>query len=198
MLNGMKLIGHITPKSSAEIASSRFGLGLEKIDRYLYDPTPVYDPLAQTGVKYVRIQSGWMRTEKEKGVYDWNWIDDIRRPISCHAGMEHGYAFATAIRFGRRGRRMSAEPSVSLRSFVRKKRRQGQIRVGMREAIPRKGQNVRNMERAGRQTLLAARCECGRIREVCEAHIGGDTRGRFRGKSACRFVFLLRLNDVSA
>lgn len=77
MLNGMKLIGHITPKSSAEIASSRFGIGLEKIDRYLYDPTPVYDPLAQTGVKYVRIQSGWMRTEKEKGVYDWNWIDDI-------------------------------------------------------------------------------------------------------------------------
>ena len=70
MLNGMKLIGHITPKSSAEIASSRFGIGLEKIDRYLYDPTPVYDPLAQTGVKYVRIQSGWMRTEKEKGVYD--------------------------------------------------------------------------------------------------------------------------------
>ena len=73
----MKLIGHITPKSSADIASSRFGIGLEKIDRYLYDPTPVYDPLAQTGVKYVRIQSGWMRTEKEKGVYDWNWIDDI-------------------------------------------------------------------------------------------------------------------------
>lgn len=90
MLNGMKLIGHITPKSSAEIASSRFGIGLEKIDRYLYDPTPVYDPLAQTGVKYVRIQSGWMRTEKEKGVYDWNWIDDIvdQSRVTRHGTMD--------------------------------------------------------------------------------------------------------------
>lgn len=73
----MKLVGHITPKNSSEIRNSRFGIGLEKIDRYLYDPAPVYDPLAETGVKYVRIQSGWMRTEKEKGVYDWKWIDDI-------------------------------------------------------------------------------------------------------------------------
>ena len=73
----MKLVGHITPKNSGEIRNSRFGIGLEKIDRYLYDPAPVYDPLAETGVKYVRIQSGWMRTEKEKGVYDWKWIDDI-------------------------------------------------------------------------------------------------------------------------
>ena len=77
MLHGMKLVGHITPKNSSEIRNSRFGIGLEKIDRYLYDPAPVYDPLAETGVKYVRIQSGWMRTEKEKGVYDWKWIDDI-------------------------------------------------------------------------------------------------------------------------
>ena len=77
MLHKMKRIGRISPKSSSEIKKSRFGIGLEKIDRYLYDPSPVYDPLCRTGVKYVRIQSGWMRTEKERGVYNWKWIDDI-------------------------------------------------------------------------------------------------------------------------
>ena len=28
-------------------------------------------------VKWIRLQSGWARTEKEKGIYDFAWLDDI-------------------------------------------------------------------------------------------------------------------------
>lgn len=76
-MHRIKKIGRIVPKKSSEIAKSRFGIGLEKLDRGLYNPDPVYDPLAELGVKYVRIQSGWARTEKEKGCYDFTWLDSI-------------------------------------------------------------------------------------------------------------------------
>lgn len=76
-MHGIKKIGHVVPKKSSEIAESRFGIGLEKLDRNLYNPEPAYDPLAEIGVKYVRIQSGWARTEKEEGSYDFTWLDSI-------------------------------------------------------------------------------------------------------------------------
>ena len=70
-------IGQIQPKNSKQISYSRIGLGFEKLDRDLHDPTKAYDKLAQTGVKWIRLQSGWMRTEKEKGVYDFAWLDSV-------------------------------------------------------------------------------------------------------------------------
>ena len=43
----------------------------------MFDPEKAYDKVAAIGVKWVRIQSGWARTEKEKGVYDFAWLDSI-------------------------------------------------------------------------------------------------------------------------
>ncbi|MDD3334937.1 MAG: beta-galactosidase [Eubacteriales bacterium] len=74
---GMTSIGHVAPKHSREIASSRIGVGLEKLDRNLYDPTACYEPIGELGVKWVRIQSGWCRTESMRGVYDFSWLDSI-------------------------------------------------------------------------------------------------------------------------
>ena len=70
-------IGNVKPKSALEVKISRFGVGFEKLDRGLFDPNKAYDKAAQLGVKWVRLQSGWARTEKEKGVYDFAWLDDI-------------------------------------------------------------------------------------------------------------------------
>ena len=70
-------IGQVKPKRSVDIKKSKIGIGFEKLDRYAFDPEKAYPFLAQTGVKWARIQSGWMRTEQEKGVYDFAWIDDI-------------------------------------------------------------------------------------------------------------------------
>ena len=70
-------IGDVRAKSAREVKTSRLGIGFEKLDRAVFDPEKAYAPLAKIGVKYVRIQSGWQRTEREKGVYDFEWIDKV-------------------------------------------------------------------------------------------------------------------------
>ena len=70
-------IGKIDYKNSQSVVFSRLGLGFEKLDRGVFDPSKAYDKVARLGVKKIRIQSGWMRTEKEEGVYDFSWLDEI-------------------------------------------------------------------------------------------------------------------------
>lgn len=69
--------GKIEYKKSKDISFSRLGIGFEKLDRGVFDPNKAYDKVAALGVKKIRIQSGWMRTEKEEGVYDFAWLDLI-------------------------------------------------------------------------------------------------------------------------
>lgn len=73
----LKKSGQIKPKASNEIKHSKLGLGFEKLDRDVFDPEKAYDKVAETGVKWARIQSGWQKTEREKGVYNFEWIDSI-------------------------------------------------------------------------------------------------------------------------
>lgn len=73
----MKKIGTLKHFSSKEIKTSRISIGFECLDRELFKPEPCYDPLAKTGVKYARCQTGWARCEKERGVYDFSWLDTV-------------------------------------------------------------------------------------------------------------------------
>lgn len=70
-------IGEIKAKNSKDIKFSKIGLGFEKLDRDAFDPTKCYDKISALGVKWARIQSGWAKTEREKGVYDFEWLDKI-------------------------------------------------------------------------------------------------------------------------
>ena len=70
-------VGRIVPKNSNDILKSRIGLGFEKLDRDVFDPEKAYDYVAKTGVKWARLQSGWQRTEREKGVYRFEWLDKV-------------------------------------------------------------------------------------------------------------------------
>jgi hypothetical protein len=70
-------LGKVEVKASKDVKSSRLGLGFEKLDRDVFDPEKAYDKVAQLGIKWIRIQSGWQRTEKTKGIYDFDWIDKI-------------------------------------------------------------------------------------------------------------------------
>lgn len=70
-------IGRIATKSALETKKSPFGIGFEKLDRAVFDPEKAYDKISEVGAKWVRLQSGWARTEKEEGVYDFAWLDDI-------------------------------------------------------------------------------------------------------------------------
>ena len=73
----LKYVGKIKAKKSNEIKYSKISLGFEKLDRAVFDPEKAYDKVADCGVKKARIQSGWARTEKEKGIYNFEWIDSI-------------------------------------------------------------------------------------------------------------------------
>jgi len=73
----MNVCGKIQPKKAADVEFSRLGIGFEKLDRDAFDPKKAYDKISEIGVKWVRIQSGWQKTEKEKGVYDFAWLDSI-------------------------------------------------------------------------------------------------------------------------
>ncbi|MBR2615796.1 MAG: beta-galactosidase [Clostridia bacterium] len=73
----MKKLGRLIPKRASQIRHSRIGIGFEKLDRGVFDPEKAYELVAQAGVKWARLQSGWQRTEKQRGVYDFSWLDPI-------------------------------------------------------------------------------------------------------------------------
>ncbi len=72
-----KAIGSIKPRSTAEIESSNWILGCETLDRDMTDYQQYKDYIAPLGIKRLRMQAGWAKTEKSKGVYDWAWLDAI-------------------------------------------------------------------------------------------------------------------------
>lgn len=71
------LSGKVKVKASSEIGHSKIGIGFEKLDRGVFDPNKAYDKVAAIGVKWARLQTGWARCEKEKGVYDFAWLDEL-------------------------------------------------------------------------------------------------------------------------
>ncbi len=73
----LKKVGTVPVIPAKDIHSSFFGIGFEKLDRNVFDPEKAYDKLAEIGVKLVRLQSGWARTEKTPGIYDFAWLDSI-------------------------------------------------------------------------------------------------------------------------
>ena len=70
-------LGTLEPRTASAAGPNRLGVGFEKLDRFSFDPRPAYDPVAALGVHYVRLQSGWQRTERVKGQYDFGWLDEI-------------------------------------------------------------------------------------------------------------------------
>lgn len=69
--------GRVAVKKAADMPRSRLGIGFEKLDRAVFEPSKAYDKIAALGVKWIRLQSGWQRTEREKGVYRFEWLDAI-------------------------------------------------------------------------------------------------------------------------
>ncbi len=69
--------GRIRKRKSAEIASSPLSVGFECLDRDLFKPELCYDRMADAGVKWARCQTGWVKCEKTRGVYDFAWLDEV-------------------------------------------------------------------------------------------------------------------------
>ncbi|MFC9336842.1 hypothetical protein ACFT0G_34730 [Streptomyces sp. NPDC057020] len=70
-------LGTIAPRTAAQVGTSQLLVGAETLDRD-YTNYQAYAPyLGRLGATGVRLQGGWAKTEKTKGVYDWTWLDRI-------------------------------------------------------------------------------------------------------------------------
>lgn len=70
-------IGHLVTKPSDGSGNSRWSVGCECLDRDMGDFGEYRKYLSELGVGYARIQSGWAKTERKKGKYDFGWLDEI-------------------------------------------------------------------------------------------------------------------------
>jgi len=70
-------VGAVRPRAASEITASNWSVGAETMDRdfTIYRNWRQY--LAPLGAKKARLQAGWAKTERQKGVYDWAWLDEI-------------------------------------------------------------------------------------------------------------------------
>ncbi len=74
---GMPKLGTLIPKSVPEIDTSMWSLGCETLDRDLADWDAYRGYLVPLGIRRIRLQGGWNRTEQKKGEYDFTWLDHI-------------------------------------------------------------------------------------------------------------------------
>jgi hypothetical protein len=73
----MRHIGTLVPKHVREIETSRWTLGCETIDREYASYDSYKEYLPALGIRRIRLQGGWARTEKQLGLYDFAWLDYI-------------------------------------------------------------------------------------------------------------------------
>ncbi len=73
----MPYLGKLTTKTTHDLEPSNWSVGGETMDRdyTVYDHWKAY--VEELGIKKIRLQSGWAKTEKEKGRYDFQWMDEI-------------------------------------------------------------------------------------------------------------------------
>lgn len=70
-------IGTVKARHAHEIAASNWSVGGETMDRDYTTFKEWKDYLGPTGAKKVRLQAGWAKCEKEMGIYDFTWLDEI-------------------------------------------------------------------------------------------------------------------------
>ena len=72
----LKQIGLLATRPAKEIESSDWSVGCETLDRDQAKFSVYKDYVGELGAKHGRLQSGWAKCEKEKGVYDFAWLDE--------------------------------------------------------------------------------------------------------------------------
>ncbi len=77
-------VGQLRCRTSSEIKASNWSVGCECLDRDYADWEAYRELLPMLGVKRGRLLSGWAKTEQERGVYDFAWLD---RPVRDMAAM---------------------------------------------------------------------------------------------------------------
>ena len=73
----LAVLGTVKSSHSDPAAQSRWSVGCECLDRDMavFENYKTY--VGELGVGYARVQSGWAKCEKQKGKYDFGWLDAI-------------------------------------------------------------------------------------------------------------------------
>lgn len=75
-------IGWLKVKHSKDIESSSWSVGCETLDRDQAKFSVYKNYIGELGIKHARLQSGWAKCEKQRGIYDFAWLD------SCVYGLK--------------------------------------------------------------------------------------------------------------
>ncbi len=71
------LVGKIAPRAASQIKSSPWSVGGETLDRDFAVFAHYKDYLGPLGAKGLRVQTGWAKTERQPGQYQWQWLDEV-------------------------------------------------------------------------------------------------------------------------
>lgn len=72
----LRQIGLLAVRHANDIKSSPWSVGCETLDRDFAKFSVYKDYVGELGVKHARIQSGWAKCEKQKGAYEFAWLDE--------------------------------------------------------------------------------------------------------------------------
>lgn len=70
-------IGKIAPRAASQIKSSSWSVGGETLDRDFAVFANYKQYLGPLGAKGLRVQTGWAKTERQPGQYQWQWLDEV-------------------------------------------------------------------------------------------------------------------------
>ena len=72
-----KVVGQLKTHDANAIKASTWSIGGETLDRDYTDYKSYKTYLGPLGAKRIRLQGGWSKCEKVKGIYDWAWLDAV-------------------------------------------------------------------------------------------------------------------------
>lgn len=83
----LRRIGTIRPRAAREISGQNWRLGCETLDRDYMNFEEYKEHVAPLGIKIVRLQGGWAKCERQRGVYDFAWLDRIVDYLAAEGGL---------------------------------------------------------------------------------------------------------------
>lgn len=72
-----KKVGYLAPRDASRAPGQNWTLGCEVLDRDYANWDAYKSYVAPLGIRTIRLQGGWAKTEKVPGVYDFQWLDHI-------------------------------------------------------------------------------------------------------------------------
>ena len=72
----LPLVGRLRPRTAPDPRDDQWMIGCEVLDRDFAKFSAYRDYLPLLGIRSIRLQGGWAKCEREKGKYDFGWLDE--------------------------------------------------------------------------------------------------------------------------